>query len=215
MGSPWSWLGSWTPHTDQACAHLLRPSRGPSDGGSGKNEGSSVFCRDRGGGEARARLGRGRPPAPSRSPRRVCCGHRPGVACPCGQTAPAHPAWPQLPRLPPPWECQPGQAAPAVGVPAGPGLFLSALLFVFFQCHSKREKEKGKKKGRNCSEMIQSFLQKCLLSSCREGTPPHRVEKMSSAFSGPAWPWLSPGSPTPPGRCRGETSLFLVVASHP
>ena len=64
--------------------------------------------------------------------------------------------------------------------------------------------------------MIQSFLQKCLLSSCREGTPPHRVEKISSAFSGPAWPRLSPRSPTP-GCCRGETYLFLlvVVAGHP
>ena len=115
----------------------------------------------------------------------------------------------------PPSVAAAAKAAPAVGVPAGPGLFLSTLLFVFFQCHSKREEKGKKKKGRNCSEMIQSFLQKCLLSSCREGTPPHRVEKMSSTFSGPAWPWLSPGSPTPPGRSQGEMSLFLVVAGHP
>ena len=136
MGSPWSCLGSWTPHTNQACTHLLRPSRGSSDGGSGKNEGSSVFCRDRGGGEARAR--RGRLPAPSRSPHRVCCGHRPRVTCPCGQTAPAHPAWPQLPRLTPPWECQPGQGS--FSPPCS--LFSSSAT----QKEKKREKKKKRKK---------------------------------------------------------------------
>ena len=46
----------------------------------------------------------------------------------------------------PPSVAAAAEADPAVGVPAGPGLFLSALLFVFFQCHSKREEERKKKK---------------------------------------------------------------------
>lgn len=115
----------------------------------------------------------------------------------------------------PPSAAAAAEAAPAAGVPAG-ARALSLRLPLCFLPVPLKKRRKGGKKARNCSEMIQSFLQKCLLSSCREGTPPHRVEKISSAFSGPAWPRLSPRSPTP-GRCRGETYLFLlvVVAGHP
>ena len=153
-----------------------------------------MFCRDRGGGEARAR--RGRLPAPSRSPHRVCCGHRPRVACPCGQTAPAHPAWPQLPRLTPPWECQPGQGS------------FSPPCSLFSSSATQKEK-KREKKGRNCSEMIQSFLQKCLLSSCREGTPPHPGRKDFQRILRPCLAAALSRVPHPTGALpRGDVPLL-------
>lgn len=82
--------------------------------------------------------GAGQPPAPSRSPRRVCGGHPPGVSCPCGQTAPAHPAWQQLPRLPPP------------RVPAGARALplLPVLCFLPVPLKRRRRKRNFKKKGK-------------------------------------------------------------------
>ena len=128
-------------------------------------------------------------PAPSRSPRRACGGHPPGVSCPCDQTVPAHAALPQRPRLPP-HEC--GRA----------GHFLSSLFFVSFQCHSKREeKEIKKKKGSN------SGLFAKVQKSRGEGTPPRPGEKISSAFSDPAWPPSLPGPHLTQTLPRGDVPL--------
>lgn len=185
MGSPWSSLGSWTPHTDQACTHLLRPARGPSDRGSVRNEGCSAFCRD--GGEGRPGLG--------------------GRAVPCPVSVPAQglrwsPSRGQLSLRSdgarPPSVAAAAEAATPASASWGQGAS-SPPCSLFSSSATQKEKKKKKfkkKKGSNCSEMIQSFLQKCLLSSRREGAPPRPAEKISSVFSGPAWPPLSPGSPT-------------------
>ena len=203
MGSPWSCLGSWTPHTDQACTHLLRPSRGSSDGGSGKNEGSSVFCRDRGGGEARAR--RGRLPAPSRSPHRVCCGHRPRVACPCGQTAPAHPAWPQLPRLTPPWECQPGQGS------------FSPPCSLFSSSATQKEKKKKKKRKKLLRDDSELFAKVPFISMQRGHPSPTGYKRFpvhSQALPGRG---SLPGPPPHRGAAEGRrsSSLWSLATRRP
>lgn len=129
----------------------------------------------------------------------------------------------------PPSVAAAAKAAPAVGVPAGPGLFLSTLLFVFFQCHSKRE-EKGKKKKRkkllrDDSELfakvpfivmqrghpsppgrkdVQHVLRPCLaVALSRVPYPTEALPRGDVALPCGRWPPVGPSPSTPHAICEG------------
>lgn len=162
----------------------------------GEEWGSSASARTGGG---RPRKGAGGPLLSLAAPRGLLWSPSRGRLSPAVEPSTCPPGVAAADRLPPPRECQPG-----------PGLFLSALLFVFSSA-TQRE-EKGKKAG-NCSELIQSFCKGAFYRHAERAPLPTGRKDFQRVLR----PCLAGSRSPTPRRCRGETYLFLlvVVAGHP
>lgn len=199
MGSPRSRLDSWTPNADQTRTHLLRPARGPSDRGSGRNEGSSAFCRDRGGGEARER-GRAAPCAVLAAPRGLLWSPSRGrLSLQSDSTCP-------------PGVAAADEAAPAAGVPAG-ARALSLRLALCFPLVPLKKRRKGGKKSKKLLRDDSELFAKVPFIVMQRGhpSPPGRKDFqrvlrpcLATALSQVPHPRALPRGdvPIPPGRGR-------------